>query len=87
MADLGKKALGNVAIPLVRYNLPGLVTNLNSSAINKFDRKIRGREGVRAKKGFALSFSNKDMNDVKQGGGFLEALLAPLATSLVQLQL
>ena len=108
-ASLGKKALTNVAIPLARNNLPGLVSNLNSSEINKFDRKISGKGAVRAEKGFTLFISNKDMNDIikiinsledscvlidvaetvkyeirKQEGGFLGALLAPLATSLVQ---
>ena len=37
--NLGKRALTNVAIPLVRDNLPGLVSNLNLSAINRFDKK------------------------------------------------
>ena len=38
------KTLTNVAIPLVRDNLPGLVNNFTSSAINKFDRKISAKE-------------------------------------------
>ena len=37
--NLGRKALTNVAMPLARHNFPGLVTNLNSNAINKFERK------------------------------------------------
>ena len=37
LANLGKKAPTNVAISLARDNLPGLVNNLTSSAINKFD--------------------------------------------------
>ena len=37
-----KKTLANVAIPLVWDNLLGLVSNLTSNAINKFDRKISG---------------------------------------------
>ena len=40
LADVGKKAPANVAIPLARENLPGLVNNLTSSAIKKFDRKM-----------------------------------------------
>ena len=111
LANLGKKALTNVAIPLARDNLPGLVSNLTSNAINKFDRKISGKGAVRAGKGFTLFISNEDMNDIikiikslledsdvltdgvtetvkheikKQEGGFLGALLAPLAVSLVQ---
>ena len=34
LANLGKKALANVAIPLARDNLPGLVGNLTSKVIN-----------------------------------------------------
>ena len=37
LANLGRKALANLAIPSVRDNLPGLVSNLTSNAINKFD--------------------------------------------------
>ena len=36
LGNLGKKALTNVAIPLARDNLPGLVSNLTSNAINLF---------------------------------------------------
>ena len=49
---LGKKALANIAILLARDNLPGLVSNLNSNAINKFERKISGKGAVRAEKEF-----------------------------------
>ena len=41
--NLGKKALISIAIPLAKDNLPGLVSNLTPSAINKFDRKIIGK--------------------------------------------
>ena len=111
LADLGKKTLANIAIPLAWGNLPGLVSNVTSSARNKFDRKISGKGFVRAGKGFTLFILNKDMNDIikiiksledsgvlidgvtesvkdkikKQKSGFLGALLAPLAASLVQL--
>ena len=34
LANFGKKTLKNVAILLARENLPGLVSNLNSCAIN-----------------------------------------------------
>ena len=40
IGNLGKKALANIAIPLARDNLRGLVTNLASNAINKFERKV-----------------------------------------------
>ena len=59
LANLGKEALTNVAIPLARNNLPKLVSNLTSSAINKFDRKISGKGAVRAGKGFTLLFHIK----------------------------
>ena len=39
-ANLSKKPKANVAIPLSRNNLPGLVSNLASNAINNFGRKI-----------------------------------------------
>ena len=32
-----KKALANIVITLARNNLPGLVSNLTSNAINKFE--------------------------------------------------
>ena len=59
-----KKALTNIAIPLARGNLLGLVSNLASNAINKFTRKISGKEAVRGGKGFTLFISNEDMNDI-----------------------
>ena len=62
--NLGKKALTNIAIPLARDNLPGLLSNLTSNAINKFERKISGKGAVRAGKGFTLFISNEDMNDI-----------------------
>ena len=34
LGNLGKKALTNIAFPLARDNLPGLVSNLTSNAIN-----------------------------------------------------
>ena len=59
-----KKVLTNVAIPLARDNLLGLVSNLTSNAINKFDRKISGEGAVRAGKGFTLFISNEVKNDI-----------------------
>ena len=41
---VAKKALTNIAIPLARDNLPGLVSNLTSNAMNKFERKMSGKE-------------------------------------------
>ena len=110
LANFGKKTLTNIVISLVRDNLPGLVSNLTSNKINKFERKISGKGAFRAEKGFTLFISNEDMNDItkiiklledlgvlidgvtetvkdkieKREGGFLGALLAPSAASLVQ---
>ena len=53
-----KKALANVAITLGRDILPGLVSNLASNEINKFERKISEKEALRAEKGFTLFVSN-----------------------------
>ena len=64
LANLGKKALTNIAILLARDNLPGLVSNLTSIAINKFERKISGKGAVRAGKGFTPFIPNEDMNDI-----------------------
>ena len=61
---MGKKVLKSIAIPLVRDNLPGMVRSLNSSAINKFERKTSGKGAVRAGKRFILFISNEDMNDI-----------------------
>ena len=41
---IAKKALTNIPIPLARDNLPGLVSNLTSNAMNKFERKMSGKE-------------------------------------------
>ena len=40
------------------------MSNLASSVINKFERKIRGKGAVRAGKRFTLFNSNEDMNDI-----------------------
>ena len=64
LGHLGKKTLTNIAIPSVRDNLPGLVSNLTSNVINKFKRKISGKGAVRARKRFTLYISNEAMNDI-----------------------
>ena len=61
---LGQKAVTNIAISLARDNLPGLISNLASNKINRFERKIRGKGAVRTGKGFPLFLSNEDMNDI-----------------------
>ena len=57
LGNLEKKALTNIAISLPRDNLPGSVSNLTSSAIYKFDRKISGKR-------LTLFISNEDRNDI-----------------------
>ena len=79
LGNLGNKALTNISIFLARDNLPGLVSNLTSNAINKFERKISGKGAVRAGERETVKHEIK-----KQEDGILGALLAPLATSLVQ---
>ena len=75
LGNLGKKVNADLVIPLARYNLPGLVSNLASNAINKFERKISGKGAVRARKGFTLFISNEDVNDIIQIIKSLEDLL------------
>ena len=60
LGNLGKKALTNIAIPLARDNLLGLVSNLNSNVINKSERKISEKGAAGAGKRFILFISNKD---------------------------
>ena len=43
LSNLGKKALTNIFIPLTRDNLHGLVSNLTSNEINKFERRLSGK--------------------------------------------
>ena len=64
MGNLGKKVITNVAIPLARDSLPGLVSHLTSNAISKFERKISGKGTVGAGKAFTLLISNEDVNDI-----------------------
>ena len=52
LGSLGKKALIDIAIPLARDNLSGLLRNLTSMAINRLYRKISGKGAVRAGKRF-----------------------------------
>ena len=48
LVNLEKKALINTTVPWARDNLPRLVSNLTSNSINKFERKLSGKEAVRA---------------------------------------
>ena len=47
LGNLRKKTLTNIVIPLAGDNLPGLVGNLTSNAINKCERKILERSESR----------------------------------------
>ena len=38
LGNLDKKALTNVVIPFARNNLPQLVSNITSNAVNKFEK-------------------------------------------------
>ena len=64
LPNLERKALKNVAIPLARDSLAGLVSNLISSEIYKCDRKISGKGAFRGGKGFSSFISNQNMNDI-----------------------
>ena len=63
---MDKEVIIDLAIPLAKDVLPTLVNNIASNAvlnvINKFGRKISGKEVVRAWKRFTLFISNEDMN-------------------------
>ena len=64
LSNFRKKAPKNITTPLARDNLPGLLSNLTSHAINKLKRKIGKKGAVRAGKGFTLFILNEDMNDI-----------------------
>ena len=63
-ANLGKNAPKRVGIHLAKDNLPGLVSNLISNAINNFERKVSGKGAVRARRGFILLILNENMDDI-----------------------
>ena len=45
LGNLENKVLTSTAIPIVRDNLPGLVSNLASNAINKLKKKDKWKRG------------------------------------------
>ena len=63
--SLPMSSLRNIAIPLAREELSGLVSNLTSNAVNKFERKISEKGAVRAGKRFTLFILNEHMNAMK----------------------
>ena len=64
LENLGKKVITDLAIPLSRDNLSGLVCNLASHALSKFERKIREKGALKAVKGFTLFIVNENMRDL-----------------------
>ena len=62
--NLGKKAKTNLAIPLSRDKLLGLVSNLTSNAINKLERKKNAKVDVRTQKWFSWCIGNEGVNDI-----------------------
>ena len=64
LGNWGKEVTTDLLIFLARDNLPGLVNNLASNAINKFKRKISGKEVVSAGKGFISFILNEDVNKI-----------------------
>ena len=82
-----KKRLRPVAILLARDKLHGLVRNLTSNAINKFERKISGIEIIKSSEDLGVlihEVTETVKHKIKQGGGFLLVMLAPLGALLVQ---
>ena len=60
LGNVGKKALTNVAFPLAGENLSGLVSNLTSNALSKFEKKVE-KELSEQEKDLLL---NEDMNNI-----------------------
>ena len=56
--------VNNMSTDTKLNNLRGLVSNLNSDAINKFERKVSRKGNVKAGKGFALFILDEEMNDI-----------------------
>ena len=50
---------------MIKDVLHKLATKATASVSDKFERKISGRETVRARKGFNLFISSDDMDDIK----------------------
>ena len=79
-----RKAKINIAIPLARDNLPGLVSKLTSNVINSFERKISGKGAFRAQKGFTLFIWNENMNGINKITKSLEGVLIDGVTETVK---
>ena len=59
LSDLDKKALASVAVPFAKDTLPGLISNVASNAINKFEKRVGGKGVARAGKDSFYSFQMK----------------------------
>ena len=57
--NLGTRVIIDLAIALARDNLPGLVSNLASNAMNKYKKEISVKEAVKTEKLFALFISHE----------------------------
>ena len=63
-ANLCKKSLRNVAIPLVGDNLSTLASSLTCNAQNKFEKKNKWKRSCASKNRIYIFLSNEDMNDI-----------------------
>ena len=66
MDNLHKKALIDLAVPLVKDVLHKLATKVTSFRFDKFERKISGRGAIRAGKEFPLFISNEDTDIIQK---------------------
>ena len=82
-----KKRLRPAAILLARDKLHGLVRNLTSNAINKFERKISGIEIIKSSEDLGVlidGVTETVKHKIWQEGGFPLVMLAPSGALLVQ---
>ena len=84
MANVTKKELLDLAVPLAKDVLPKLVNKVTSSVLDKLERKISGLE--EQEKRFTLFISNEDMDDITKIVESLEksCLLMDGATVIVK---
>ena len=84
MANVTKKELLDLAVPLAKDVLPKLVNKVTSSVLDKLERKISGLE--EQEKRFTLFISNEDMDDITKIVESIEksGLLMDGATGMVK---
>ena len=56
LGNLGKKLITDLAIPITRDNFPGLVSNIISNKINKYERKISEKRTKSRKRIYFVHF-------------------------------